>query len=70
MPVRLLCQSGKFDRGVLVAGKAREAADIGPDYPGVATSLVDRAPLSRATRRGREAEAREQRATRIHGIYR
>ncbi len=65
--VQELYRAGKYDRAVVVAQKALQVAEknVGPEHPAVATSLENLAALYRATNRGSEAEALEQRAAKI-----
>ena len=70
--VEKLYRTGQYDRGVVVAKKALEVAEqnVGPDHPGVATSLNNLAGLYHAMGRDDEAEPLEQRVTRIEAIER
>ena len=54
-----------YKRALTIAEKA-----LGPDHPNVAMSLNNLAALYRATKRDKEAETLEQRATRIQAIQR
>lgn len=65
-----LRQAGKYDRAVLLAHKALQVAEqnVGPDHPDVARSLGNLAALYRATGRGSQAEALEQRAVNIRAM--
>ncbi len=54
-----------FERSLAILEKA-----LGPDHPNVATSLENLADLYRATKRGSEAEALEQRAAKIRAMKR
>ena len=67
-----LNRTGEYDRGVIIARKTLEIAEKndGPDHPNVAMSLNNLAALYRATKRDKEAETLEQRATRIQAIER
>jgi tetratricopeptide (TPR) repeat protein len=67
-----LYQAGKYDRAVLVAGKALEVAEqnVGPEHPDVATSLNNLALLYDTQGDYAKAEPLYKRAARIEAIER
>ena len=65
-----LYRAGKYDRAVVVAGKALQVAEenVGPDQPDVARDLENLAGLYRAMKRDEESEPLERCAVRLRAI--